>query len=388
MQQRLAALIEEFERACSVLNADERERLREMLEYGLTPDAAMALLMDGRLEEAEKGAVPLKAWSVSLTPSAQGDLESFHPGWPVRIRLEALLGQLSFSTTQDRKRCHNLDSGCFWLLHDDALRILFKWEPNAPRGVVYAITCAAVNPLAKVWRYFDQAKALDLIQTGELYFRRADLLPGDPLEVRLPTQSKRMLVRAFRGVFGADAERFAEEHERHTVCTTYVCCWTRREFESHMAWSHYCSKADGRHGGGFAIQTRWRRLIHFHSARRLHDADFFCRKVGYLKPDDALPTSDQGESAFWKRIWFSDETEIRLATLRLGSGTSDEIDERLRSAPDAERIRCDLDSLTESLVWNPFASNKQREDLSACLRTYRPELFTRLRESAIPRPAP
>lgn len=383
LDPRLVALIAQFEDACSALNAPERERLRAMLDYGLTPEAARSLLWVGRQEEASAGSEPLNTWPVSFTPSAKADFESFRIGGPARRRLEKLFGALSLAVTQDRGRCRHLDAQSSWLLRDDALRIVFKWEQDASRGVIYAITCAGVNPLAKVWRYFDQAKALNLLQTSELYFRRADLLPGDPLEVRLPAPSMRMLVQAFRHISAdnAEAERFASELDSHTCGTTYVCCWTRRKHESHMAWSHYCSKAEGRPGGGFAVQTRWRRLMHLHSILRAEDDGVFCKSVGYLHPGEPLPTTDLGEAAFWKRIWFSDETEIRLATLRQGT-------EPGPTAPEAERIPFDLGALTETIVWNPFASEDQRAELMSCFRRFRPELLERLQESIIPRPTP
>ena len=375
---RQAVLLAKFEEACSALTALELERLRAMLEHGLTPDAAWGLMLSGCHEEATAGTESLNDWAVSFTPSAKADLDSFRVGWPARRRLEELLGGLSFAATHDRGRCQHLEAQCFWLLRDDVLRIVFKWEPDAPRGVIYAITCAGVNPLAKVWRYFDQSKALNLLQTGELYFRRADLLPGDPLEVRLTAPAMRMQEQAFRPIFGADAERFASQLDDHTSGTTYICCWTRREHESHMAWSHYCSKAEGRPGGGFAIQTRWRRLIHLHSILRAQNVGIYCKSVGYLHPEDPLPSSDLGEAAFWKRICFSDESEIRLATLRQGTDHG-------QGASEAERIPFDLEALAETIVWNPFASGDQRTELMTCFRKCRPELLERLQDSMIPR---
>jgi hypothetical protein len=44
----------------------------------------------------------------------------------------------------------------------------------------------AIQPTKKVWRYFDQKKAVHLIETSHLYLRRLDLLTdyyeGDPYE--------------------------------------------------------------------------------------------------------------------------------------------------------------------------------------------------------------
>ena len=144
------------------------------------------------------------------------------------------------------------------------------------------------------------------------YFCRLDKLSGDPREARLPRFAKRVRTLAFQGVFGDRAHEVVDAGEERLRGTTYVCCWTRREHESYLAWKHYCPSS-----GGIAVQTSWRHLEHLYSALHAKDAQMHCRAVGYLDPLlDDLPDHSEGEQVFWKSHWFSDEREIRFAVLR------------------------------------------------------------------------
>ena len=73
-----------------------------------------------------------------------------------------------------------------FLLRHGHLRIVYHRHAREGRIIIHAIGCWAINPLAKVWRYFDQEKAESLLNTGKLYLRRLDLLTdefeGDPYE--------------------------------------------------------------------------------------------------------------------------------------------------------------------------------------------------------------
>ena len=364
------------------LTAQEREELRLMLDHGLTEEAATQLLDEGIREEASSGSSAVTGLPIRLTQSAREDLEWFGTG-RCRHALESVLGNLG--TLSEANKCRRLPGGRGWWLRDGPFRVVFKTGEAERDTVVVAIAPAGINPIKKVWRYFDQFKGEDLLKKGCLYFRRLDQLTGDPFEARLPQVSKEARTWGARPAFGDHAGTIVDEREERLRGTTYVCCWTRRDHESYLAWKHYCSREDGRPGGGFAVQSTWRRISHLHSALRADDDQILLRAVGYLDPlADELPTSDEGEQVFWKAHWFSDETEIRLAALRTQFGSHPEIKERiLKTLPHGEHIRCDLKLLIQEIVVNPFASPEQRARLQEILSTFQPELASRVRESAI-----
>lgn len=181
-------------------------------------------------------------------------------------------------------------------------------------------------------------------------------------------------------MFGDHAREVVDQGEEITRGTTYVCCWTRREHESYLAWRHYCPS-----GGGFAIKSTLRRIDHVHLRLRAKNDRIFCRAVGYLDPlVGDLPDHRHGEEVFWKSNWFSDETEIRLAALRPQSGSHEEILERIKQTlPLGEWIACDLNLLIHEIVINPFAAVDQQGRLKEILARFQPELANRVRESAI-----
>ena len=366
-----------FNSLCDSLSADQRENLQAMLDRGLTPAAATQLLEEGLSEERDTGSKAVSGLPVLFTQSARNDLDCFGTG-QVGQRLNAILASLPTAIADGK--CRPLHGGQGLLLRDGPFRIVFKRGNNGASDVVFAIAPAGINPTKNVWRYFDQLKAEDLLKTGCLYFCRLDQLTGDPREARLPLFAKQVRTGVFRTEFGDDAPKVVSESEEILRGTTYVCCWTRREQESYLAWRHYCPG-----GGGFAIKSTRRRINHVHLSLRAKDDQVFCRNVGYLDPlTDDLPDHSYGEEVFWKSNWFSDETEIRLAALRPLSGNHKELLERIKlNLPRGEWIPCDLNVLVYEIVVNPFASLDQQGRLKEILTRFRPELVNRVRESAI-----
>lgn len=366
-----------FDSICDSFTTDQREDLLAMLDRGLTPEAATQLLDDGLTEEGNTGSKAVPELPVLFTRSAKNDLDCFVTERN-RQRLNIILASLRTAIADGK--CQTLLGGQGLLLRDGPFRVVFKRGKDEASDVVFAIAGVGNNPTKSVWRYFDQLKAEDLLKTGCLYFCRLDQLTGDPREARLPLFAKRVRTNAFRSEFGDDAPKAVNEDEEILRGTTYVCCWTRREHESYLAWRHYCPS-----GGGFAINSTLRRIDHVHLSLRAKDDLILCRDVGYLDPlTDDLPDHSYGEEVFWKSNWFSDETEIRIAAFRPLSGNSEKILEGIkRTLPRGEWIPCDLNVLVHEIVINPFATEDQQWKLKEILARFRPELANRVRESAI-----
>jgi hypothetical protein len=272
----------DFSATFQTFTPEQREYFRWMLMYGFTDEVAVALLEDGLHEEGNSGSRAVDGFEVRFTESAWSDYELFR-GDLIRQQIRTILADLM---TAKPKRRHRQLGASVWLVAEEMFRVVFK-NDGRDVPVIYAIAVDGINPLQKVWRYFDQSKAEDLLRTGCLYFCRLDKLTGDPREGRLPILSRETRTRAFQETFGGNAEAVVDDGEEFVRGTTYVTCWTRRDCESYLAWRHYCAS-----GGGFAIQTTWRRIAHVHDALRAKDSNVFCKAVEYLDRSKSRPSSD------------------------------------------------------------------------------------------------
>ena len=228
-----------------------------------------------------------------------------------------------------------------FLLRHERLRIVYRRRSGEGRIVIYAIGERGINPLTKVWRYFDQNKALDLICSKKLYLRRLDLLThqfeGDPYEGTPTFHMLEVYKRVYRQYVSPadDAElikRFEQERR-----ATFVSCWQRSESESWLMWKQYCQR-----GGGFAVQTTLRRLNHLFAARVEEYGTLILRPVVYIDhwSDDPLPHRVPVQ-VFYKPTWFSEEREIRLVRFRhecAGAGTVEQCEQALSRLDDHDYI--------------------------------------------------
>jgi len=90
---------------------------------------------------------------------------------------------------------------------------------------------------AKIWRYLDLGKFLDLMQTSGLYFSRIDLLE-DKLEGS-PTAIEVSSVEAFQKDFPDPRGLNALERARIARRWVLVSCWHENEGESRAMWKLY-----------------------------------------------------------------------------------------------------------------------------------------------------
>lgn len=235
------------------LSLEERASLRRLLEFGTTPENACELVKEGIDEEGSTGSHSIEGFpDVQFTESAQRDLEFYRECQSAQFDLlKALLVGLpgrrpaignGFSVAGGNGRGR--------LLRESSFSVVFRVGDETTSEIVFAIGRIGISPTTKVWRYFDQYKAEDLLKTGCLFFSRLDQLTDDPVETRLPPFDKQAKVQIFKGQFGELAPQTVDDLETILRGTTYVCCWTRREHESYLMWKHYCPS-----GGGFAIRS-------------------------------------------------------------------------------------------------------------------------------------
>jgi hypothetical protein len=367
-------LIESFE----TLPNDERRSFAQLIENQFSLESGDMLFDLGTFEEQAGNIHSLNTdtGTILLTGSALRDLESHSSQG--KLYVTKALANIPIRLNSSNHVALSRPNG--FVFREEFLRVVFRLDHANSRVVVMAIANAKIDPLGKVWKYFKQSHAEDLLRSSELFFCRADCLTADPFECRQPIRAIERHKRALEEVFPGQSHEFVDGFEFLRE-SSYVCCWTRREQESYLAWKHYCQT--DREEGGFALQTTERQLFHLHAKLR-SSHDIYCRHVGYLDYWlDDFPTTEHGEEIFWKADWFSDEREIRLALIRHLSGTYESIRNQQKELPKGERIFCDLDLLTSSIVFNPFGSTEQHNHIKELILEFQPELESRIRASVI-----
>ena len=371
------------------LSPKERSFLIDRLGEQFTIGAAIRLYDIGSVEEketlvpvpvSEHGSANLK---VELARSAMADWGCFSRTLQAGLDSAVQILQSQSGHGDSMVSLHRPEG---FLLRHGGLRFVYRRYPSENRIVIHAIGCWPINPLAKVWRYFDQMKALYLLESGKLYLRRLDLLTdqfeGDPYEGTPTFAMLEAYKQAHRQhVNPANNAELMKRFERERRAT-FVSCWQRSESESWLMWKQYC-----RRGGGVAVQTTERRLNQLFQALRKNYDDLYLRSVHYINhcSDDPLP-HEVPVQVFYKPAWFSDEREIRLFRFHgecAHAGSVERCEAALRQLDDHECLSIELTHLVEAIVLNPFSTDDDRKAIIDQVRSKRPELAPRLRDSDI-----
>jgi len=167
------------------------------------------------------------------------------------------------------------------------------------------------NPEMALWRYMDLSKFVALLQSGALYFARADML-GDDFEGSLPVanaKTYRDLVGEQLGRSGVGDEGLANinladvEMRRKMREEMFVSCWHGNEYESAAMWRLYAQSGDA-----VAIKTTFAKLTEV-----LPDGVILgnVRYVDYAR--HTVPVDSLIAPFMIKRTSFAHENEVRAA---------------------------------------------------------------------------
>lgn len=137
------------------------------------------------------------------------------------------------------------------------------------------------DPNIRLWKYLDFAKFISLIDSGGLYFSRADKLL-DPYEGSYPL--------------------FDHHKARQEV---FLNCWHESGYESAAMWELYAQKNEG-----LAIVSTFTKLKQ--SFGRNKDFDIYFGKVNYIDYSKIKePSQDMVQPFAYKRKSFEHEKEVR-----------------------------------------------------------------------------
>jgi hypothetical protein len=204
------------------------------------------------------------------------------------------------------------------------------------------------NLNARIWRFMDLPKLLDLLYTGRLYFCRADCFE-DPYEGMMTDEFAQAVKSGASGLDFVTANAGLAESRSDF----YVSSWHLSEHEPAGFWKIY-----GGTDGGVAICSTFVRLQHAldHSSER-----FYAGKVEY--PGDLYGRFNVFSFIMSKRRSFEHEREVRGLIWRpdmLGRARNVDADNRVYPmpivAPDTPsgiKIEVRLSDLITSVVVSP-----------------------------------
>lgn len=224
------------------------------------------------------------------------------------------------------------------------------------RHYVYHPKCYKV-PSANtlLWRYVDFPKFMSLLDSGELFFTRADKFEDkfegargfnfhkDAIYSALKTELTFKVINKFKskGVNPTELEIEAEirketqaqiEAQQEKRKEYYVSCWHDNELESEAMWKLYISAKNQ----GVAIQTTVERLCY-----SLEDNNFEIGAVNYISFKDPLDVDSV--PVWYKRTAFKHEKEVRAIINQPGLALA------------GKPVKVDLDLLIEKVYISPSA---------------------------------
>lgn len=193
------------------------------------------------------------------------------------------------------------------------------------------------DPNARLWRYMDFTKYVELISSRMLYFCRSDLF-RDPYE---GTLTNRNIDSYNNSEFGVE---MVEIYKRMPHCT-FINCWHMNQFESAAMWDLYAKTNES-----VAIETTYSKLS------GIIDSKTIIGMVNYLDySSEMIPEHNTYYPFMHKRKSFEHEKEVRLVLQDLGE------DWRLypKQNPNIEagrKVGIDIDSVISAVHVSPSAS--------------------------------
>lgn len=204
------------------------------------------------------------------------------------------------------------------------------------------------NQDIKIWRYMSLSKFLQLLQSKELFFSRADQFedPFEGTKSRLDIQNTRELYREafpekfqeFEELFSAGIEKKIRRDLKEKV---FISCWHMNNSESEGMWKLY-----GNDRENIAIQTTYNKLTEVAISSSYHNMSIgMVDYVAYNTPIQSI-NNNICIPFFYKREAFRHEQEVRMVIINL------EVGGRCNGLP----VPVDLNSLIDNIYVSPLAA--------------------------------
>lgn len=205
------------------------------------------------------------------------------------------------------------------------------------------------NTDAKIWRFMDFTKFVNLLDTNSLFFTRSDIF-DDIFEGTYP----KITLDAIRNdpnlpenvkSTAIDGLKYVQENY---VKVNYLNCWHMNDYESDAMWKLYTNSNES-----VAIQSTFKKLTQSINDNR-HVYVGLVKYIDYNK--ELIPMTFQNALAPFvhKRISYSHECEIRALAQQTPQRWNQEELEKLSKGI---HVKVNLDTLIESINVAPHASD-------------------------------
>jgi hypothetical protein len=215
---------------------------------------------------------------------------------------------------------------------------------------------------AKIWRYMDFAKFINLLYKKALFFPRADNL-GDPFEGSFP----KVNIRKRKGTLSSSDSSFlvtlSNYYKKFVKCTAIIS-WHINSNESDAMWKLYITG-----GEGIAIQSTIGRLKSSLKGYKSHSISL--GRVAYVDYEDDRIPDDPLSPYFHKRKSFEHEDEYRAIIQPLKNKQNGEVDFRKSTLKDGIYVPIDLDKLIEHVYLSPTCPEWHKDVAQSILRKYK-----------------
>jgi len=216
-----------------------------------------------------------------------------------------------------------------------------------------------IDNATKVWRYMSFSRFVWLLQNGQPWLSRADLL-GDPWEISLAgDQLSHVISRHPIETLPSTAEKPETSMERSERIIkmwrlqTFINCWSAADHESHALWRIYCQSFEG-----VAIQTTLNKLKASVGGMKVYAVD-------YEIPGSRKQTPTHIDLSTKKRPMFAYESEVRIIHY---------IKDRLEPSLKGYTLDWDVTNCVGSIRVHPEADHSFMDTVTAAVETYAPTL--------------
>lgn len=218
------------------------------------------------------------------------------------------------------------------------------------------------NPEAKIWRYMDLWKLLDMVTTSSLHLTRVDCL-DDQLEGSWEPSGA---FDAYKS-YGEDYVKQLKYWQKVGRTIGAVNCWHVSESESNDMWELYTSKDNG-----VAIQSTYGDLL-----CEMKEINNRVCTIGLMKyidhKEDKFEGVDKGTFGtfldwfVYKDKTFAHENELRVLLLAMGDK-----DKPAEPIPiEGVKLQVKLERLIKSIRLRPNSQNWKRDLLRKLLSDYK-----------------
>jgi hypothetical protein len=166
----------------------------------------------------------------------------------------------------------------------------------------------------KIWKYMDFTKLISLLETGCLFFSRADSF-DDPFEGSYPRNNVEFRKSVLKELDEESKEHFLKvinnrkDTNKYWPRYTAISCWHMNEFESAAMWSLYLKSDEG-----IAIQSSYNKL----KKSIIDDEEVYLGVVKYIDYNSYYIKDNNILTPFvHKRKSFEHESELRALMLKM-----------------------------------------------------------------------